>query len=128
MLAMFFKNKNKRDISIILLFLGLLIIYVIHFLFCSIRKEGFNIKGNTVQEKQKFIETSITGYDEDKNISFLKTSRQKCKDMTCGPKKTDCFMRIDKSKDDARSSCEAFSKDVETCYAKIYSPQCVLNN
>ena len=128
MLAMFFKNKNKQDINIILLFLGLLIIYVVHFLFCSIRKEGFNIKGNTVQEKQKFIETSITGYDEDKNISFLKNAIQKCNDMTCGPKKTDCFMRIDKSKDDARSSCEAFSKDVETCYAKIYSPQCVLNN
>jgi hypothetical protein len=128
MLAMFFKNKNKRDISIILLFLGLLIIYVIHFLFCSIRKEGFNIKGNTVQEKQKFIETSITGYDEDKNISFIRKARQKCHKMDCGPSKTDCFMRIDKSKDDARSSCEAFSKDVEACYAKIYSPQCVLNN
>lgn len=125
---MFFKIKNKQDINIILLFLGLFIVYVFHFLFCNIRKEGFNIQGNTVEEKQKFIETSITGYDEDKKISYLKNAIQKCNEMKCGPSKTECFMKLDKSKDDARSSCEAFSKDVESCYAKIYSPQCLLNN
>lgn len=129
MLKMLLKKiKKSKNINIILLLLVLFIIYIIPFSFCYIRKEGFNIKGNTVQEKQNKIETIITGFDEEKNMSFIRKARQKCHKMDCGPSKTDCLMRIDKSKDDARSSCEAFSKDVEACYAKIYSPQCFLKH
>ena len=116
------KISNKID-RFYLLLLGLFIIYAIQYFHCYCNKEGLSIPGKSIKEKQEFIEKVITQSDIKTKKSGFVDAKKKCKDMSDINKKTSCLMHLEKTKDDARSSCQAFSLDENKCFTKIYNPK-----